>query len=354
MGAKKEVAEMSIRNHKWIGLVSLILIAAFAFTVCQRKEEKAETAPKIQIITTLFPLYDFAKNIGQDKVEVVLLLPPGVEPHSFEPKPEDIVRINKADLFIYTGKYMEPWAVDILKGLDNKNLMVVDSSQGISLMEEKGEQEHQHGEEHSKKEITIHGEAHKHLKKEEHEHRHKEGHRHEMDPHFWLDFVNAQKMVDHILEGLVKKDPTHKELYSKNAEQYKSKLNGLDQKFKGALSRCKKKVFVHAGHFAFGYLAKRYSLEYVSAYGFSPDAEPSPKKLIELTKTLKKHGLGHIYYEELITPRVAETIAKETGASLLMLHGAHNLTKEEFDKGVTFVSIMEENLNNLRVGLQCQ
>jgi zinc transport system substrate-binding protein len=337
---------MSIRQQKWIFILSLILIAAFAFTSCQKKEQQVATVQKIHVITTLFPLYDFAKNIGQDKIDVVLLLPPGVEPHSFEPKPDDVVRINKADLFIYTGKYMEPWAADILKGLDNKKLIVVDSSQSISLMEEKGEHEHKHEDKHEKK----HGHGHK----EEHKHEHKEGHHHEMDSHIWLDLANAQKMVDHILESLVKKDPTHKELYSKNAEQYKSKLNDLDQKFKEALSRCKTKVFVHAGHFAFGYLAKRYGLEYVSAYGFSPDAEPSPKRLVELTKTIKKYGLQHIYYEELITPRVAEVISKETGAKLLMLHGAHNLTKDEFEKGVTFISLMEGNLKNLEIGLQCQ
>jgi zinc transport system substrate-binding protein len=161
-------------------------------------------------------------------------------------------------------------------------------------------------------------------------------------------------MIDSILEGLVKKDPNNKDLYRTNAEQYKSKLYDLDQKFRQTLSRCKKKVFVHAGHFAFGYLAKRYGLKYVSAYGFSPDAEPSPRRLIELTKTLKRYGLNHIYYEELITPRVAETISKETGATLLMLHGAHNLAKEEFERGVTFISLMEGNLRNLEIGLQCQ
>ena len=241
---------------------------------------------------------------------------------------------------------MEPWAADILKGLDNKNLMVVDSSQSITLTEEKGEHEHKHGEKHEKKEAHHHEEG--------HNHEHKEKHHHEMDPHIWLDFFNAQKMVDPILEALVKKDPTHKELYSKNAEQYKSKLNDLDLKFKETLARCKKKMFIHAGHFAFGYMARRYGLQYIAAYGFSPDAEPSPKKLVELTKTLKKHGLAHLYYEELITPRVAETISKETGASLLMLHGAHNLTKDEFEKGVTFISLMEGNLKNLEVGLQCQ
>jgi zinc transport system substrate-binding protein len=302
---------------------------------CQKKE-KTETAQKIQIITTLFPLYDFAKNIGQDKVEVVLLLPPGVEPHSFEPKPDDVVRINKADLFIYTGKVMEPWAADVLKGLDNKNLVVVDSSKDISFMEEKGDHPHEHDKEQGKS----------HEKEDEH--------KHEVDPHFWLDFANAGKMIDSILEGLVKKDPNNKDLYRVNAEQYKTKLNDLDRKFKETLSRCKKKIFVHAGHFAFGYLARRYGLTYVAAYGFSADAEPSPKKLIELTKTLKKHGLNHIYYEELITPRVAETISKETGATLLMLHGAHNLTREEFERGVTFISLMEGDLKNLEIGLQCQ
>jgi zinc transport system substrate-binding protein len=324
------------RHHKWICLLILILIGAFAFSACQKKEEKAETSQKIQIITTLFPLYDFTKNIGQDKVQVALLLPPGVEPHSFEPKPDDIVRINKADLFIYTGKDMEPWAADVLKGSDNKNLVVVDSSRDISFMEEKDDHPHEHEKEHGN----------------HHEKEHL--HDHEVDPHFWLDFANAGKMIDSILEGLSKKDPKNKEFYSRNAEQYKTKLDDLDRKFKETLSRCKKKTFVHAGHFAFGYLARRYNLEYVSAYGFSPDAEPSPKKLIELTQTLKKHGLNHIYYEELITPRVAETISKETGATLLMLHGAHNLTKEEFERGVTFVSLMEGNLKNLEIGLQCQ
>ncbi|MBS3918358.1 MAG: zinc ABC transporter substrate-binding protein [Deltaproteobacteria bacterium] len=334
---------MSIRRQKWIFILTLILIAAFAFTSCQKKEQKVEKVQKIQVITTLFPLYDFVKNISQDKVDAVLLLPPGVEPHSFEPKPDDIVRINKADLFIYTGPFMEPWAADILKGLDNKSLIVVDSSKDISLMGEKGK----HGHDHEKK---------KEVHEKEHRHSHEKGHKHdhEMDPHIWLNFANAQKMVDHILEGLVKKDPTNKELYSKNAEQYKSKLNDLDQKFKETLSRCKKKIFIHAGHFAFGYLARRYGLQYVAAYGFSPDAEPSPKRLIELTKTMKKHGLKHIYYEELITPRVAETLSKETGATLLMLHGAHNLTKDEFEKGVTFISLMEENRKNLEAGLQCQ
>jgi zinc transport system substrate-binding protein len=296
---------------------------------CQKKEEKQPGLKKLKIVTTLFPLYDFTKNIGGKHADVSLLLPPGVEPHSFEPKPEDIARINKADVFIYTGKHMEPWAENILKGIDNKNLMVIDAGKGLTLIEETEEQGHDH----------------KHDKK----------HEEELDPHIWLDFSNAQKMADAILDGIAKTDAANKDLYIKNAGGYKAKLADLDKRFKDGLSNCKSDVFIHGGHFAFGYLAKRYNLEYLPAYkGFSPNAEPTPKRLKELVDKLRKRQLKHVFYEELISPRIADTIARETGASLLRLHGAHNLTKEEMNKGLTFISIMEQNLNNLRLGLECK
>lgn len=337
---------MSTRQPTGVLILCFIMVALLCSASCKKKETQPAKDQKINVITTLFPLYDFAKHIGQEKAEVVLLLPPGVEPHSFEPKPEDLVRIQKADLFIYTGRFMEPWAEDVLRGFEKKNLIVIDTSHGISLREEKGHPEHRHGEKHQHE--KPHG------SKKDHGQQARKGHHPEVDPHFWLDFDHAKKMVDAILEGLIQKDPAHREYYARNAEQYKSKLNDLDIKFKEVLSRCKKKVFVHAGHFAFGYLAKRYGLEYLAAYGFSPDAEPSPQKMVELTKTLKRHGLQHIYHEELIAPRVAEALARETGATLLKLHGAHNLTKDEFDRGTTFLSLMEENLKNLSIGLQCQ
>jgi len=303
-------------------ILTIIILFLSLFSIsCEGREEKV-VEPKIRIITTLFPLYDFARNVGGGKVDVTLLLPPGVEPHGFEPTPGDILKINNADIFLYTGKYMEPWAGDILKGIDNKNLLVIDTSKGIAFI----------------KEANTHG--HKHA---------------EFDPHIWLDFSNTKKMVDSILEGVVKKDPKNKEFYTKNAEQYRVRIDELDKRFREGLSRCETNIFIHGGHFAFGYLAKRYNLRYLSAYkGFSPDAEPTPKRLGELIKKMKQHNLKHIFYEELITPRVAETIARESGATLLQLHGAHNLTKEEWDKRVSFISLMEQNLKNLKIGLQCQ
>ncbi len=304
--------------------VSLLCIVLLLMASCQKKDEKQLETKKLSIVATLFPLYDFAKNIGGEHAEASLLLPPGVEPHGFEPKPEDIIRINKADIFIYTGKYMEPWAEKILKGTDNKSLVVIDSSKGINFIEETD------GLSHSE-------------------------HAHDMDPHIWLDFENAQKMIDNMLEGFIAADPANEFAYRKNAENYKSILRELDNKFREGLASCKTRYFIHGGHYAFGYMARRYGLNYISAYhGFSPDAEPSARRLAELIRKIKKHDAMHVFYEELISPRVAEVIAKETGAEILKLHAAHNLTKEEWERGVAFIGLMEQNLVNLKAGLQCQ
>jgi len=307
-------------------LVLALFLTMISMTGCGKKDHPTTGQKKLNIVTTLFPLYDFTRNIVGDNAQVTLLLPPGMEPHSFEPKPGDMLRINNADLFIYTGKFMEPWVEGILKGLDSKKLVIVDTSRGITLNEEKEDekdQDHAHG----------HGKT---------------------DPHIWLDLSNAQKIVDNILEGVIQKDVANRDYYSKNAETYKVNLNGMDAKYRETFSTCKRRIFIHGGHFAFNYLAKRYNLQYIAAYHGSPDAEPTPKRLIELKNMLKQYDIKYIYYEELILPRVSEVISRETGATMLKLHGAHNVSKEDMDKGITFLSLMEENLKNLKVGLECQ
>ncbi len=122
---------------------------------------------------------------------------------------------------------------------------------------------------------------------------------------------------------------------------------------KGFLT-CKKNIFVHGGHFAFNYLAKRYNLEYISAYHGSPDSEPSPQRIVSMKRKIQENNIQYIYYEELIAPRLANVLARETSAKLLKLHGAHNISKEDFERNLSFIAIMEENLKNLKVGLECQ
>ncbi len=311
-------------------LFFLSLVVALAFSSCARQEEKKPEAKRLVVVATLFPLYDFAKNVSGERAEVTLLLPPGAEPHGFEPKPADILRLNKADVFLYTSPDMEPWAANILKGLQNRNLEVVNASRGV---------------------ITEEG-----REKEDRPDKHKPGHHDHSgaaDPHIWLDFASAVKIVENIRDGLVKKDPAGKDVYEKNAASCIGQLKALDERFRKGLQACEKKVIVNAGHFAFDYMAKRYGFRYVSVYGVSPDAEPTAATLAKLTKLIRENRLDTLFHEELISPRVAETLARETGATLLKLHPAGNLAKEQFDRGETFITLMDRNLENLRTGLKC-
>jgi zinc transport system substrate-binding protein len=318
----------------WI-VIFLCMSILVCLTSCEKKDGPATDAGKLKVITTLFPLYDFARNVGGDAAHVTLLLPPGLEPHSFEPKPGDVLRVNNADIFIYTGKEMEPWVENILKSIDSKKLLVVNASKDIALLASIGSG-HGHG---------AHGHS------ETVERQHAEG---RLDPHIWLDFTRAQKMVENIRDGFISKEPSKKDFFTKNAAQYDARLSSLDREFKAGLADCRHRLFVHGGHFAFNYLAKRYNLDYVSAYEGSPDSEPSPRKIMELKKLVKDNGVKYIYYEELITPRIAEVVARETGCELLFLHGAHNISRDDLEKGATFISLMEQNLANLRKGLECR
>jgi zinc transport system substrate-binding protein len=319
-----------IKKLQSIFFVSLALTAALLFTSCNKKDDDTQQQKKITVITTLFPLYDFAKNVGGDKIDAILLLPPGIEAHEFEPRPTDITRINNAGIFIYTGKFMEPWVNNILKSITNKSLIVVDSSLGVTLLNQSQEFE-------PEDERQGHGSP------------------SAIDPHIWLDFSNSQKMVDHICDAMIEKDPQDKEFYIKNAADYNLRLSQLDQQFRKTLSHCKYRTIVYGGHFALGYMAKRYDLTFISTYkGFTPDSEPTARNMAELIEKIKKLGVKYLYYEELISPKVATVLADETGTKLLPLYSAHNVSKDEMIKSVGFISIMQQTLENLKVGLECQ
>jgi zinc transport system substrate-binding protein len=290
---------------------------------------------RTRVVTTLFPLFDFVRHIGRDKVDLSMLQPPGVEPHAFEPKPGDIAKVARAEVFIYTGNAMEPWAERIVKGVGNPRLRVVDASKGIALMQmDDGET----GKAHAAAEPLPH-----------HDHALRG-----VDPHIWLDFANAQKIVDTIADALAAARPADERLLRQNAEVYKEELRALDDRFMTELSQCPQREFLHAGHYAFGYLARRYHLTYVAAQGFVPDSEPTARQLAALARQVRSRGLKVVYYEELVEPRIARTVAKETGAELLMLHGAHNLSKQDFEKGTGFIELMQGNLTLLKRGLGCR
>jgi zinc transport system substrate-binding protein len=303
-------------------IVVIIIVFISLITVFSRSSIPIKKSDnKLKIITTLFPLYDFAKNIGKDKVDVTLLLPPGVEAHTFEPKPSDIVKINEADIFIYTGKYMEPWAEEVIQGVSNKNLLVIDSSVGIPMIPENN---------HDTNEPVGAN-----------------------DPHIWLDFDNDKIIIQTITKAFIEKDTLNSSYFQKNVQEYQNKLTLLDEEYKNKLSNCKTKEIVYGGHYAFGYLSKRYNLLYVAAQGVSPDSEPTAQDLAILIDQIKKNNIQYIFYEELTSPKITETLANETHSKMLLLNAAHNITKDDLEKNVSFLTIMENNLINLKNGLQC-
>ncbi|MCQ4925345.1 zinc ABC transporter substrate-binding protein [Tissierella carlieri] len=315
-------------------IISLVILL---MSGCSKNIDHEEiNSGRLKIITTLFPQYDFVKEIGKDKVDVNLLLPSGVESHSYEPTPKDMVDIKNADIFIYTGEYMEPWAKKIADNIEGYNLIITDASEGVELLEGHGHEEDEH-EGHENEEDENEDHAHDHSDK---------------DPHIWLDPIYAQKMIDNITVALTKADKENKEFYIKNAEEYKKQLDLLDKEIAEALEKVNSKKVIYGGHSAFSYFARRYNLEFITPYnGFSPNAEPTPKMIIELIKNIEDAGVKSIFYEELIDPKVAKIISSETGAKMILLHGAHNLSKEEIESDVRYIDIMKGNLERLKEGL---
>lgn len=312
-------------------VLAVSVMAVIGLAGCTREQQKPSV--KLQVVTTLFPLYDFARIIAGDRAEVSMLLPPGMEPHSFEPKPNDIIRISQSGLFIYTNPYMEPWAEKIIKGIDRQQLRVVNAGQGATYVKVSAEDGHDH-EAHAAKGVDGHADG--------------------MDPHIWLDFVNAGLIVNNILAGFVAADPINAPLYRDNAAKLNASLAALDQRYRDGLSSCASRAFLHGGHYTFGYLARRYGLEYRSLSGVSSESEPSASSMAAMVRQIRSSGVRYLFAEELLSPRLSETLAAEAGVAVLMLHGAHNVGRDDVQRGIGFIGLMEQNLRNLQKGLACQ
>ncbi len=320
--------------------IALITFVSLSYYLISTDENKDLTSTlssnsnqtKLKIVTTLFPVYDIAKSVSNSN-QVTLLLPPGVEAHSFEPTPLDIQEINQADIFIYTGSEMEPGVSKVIDSLENPPL-IVDVSEGITLLEIEEDKDIHEGEDHNDEE--------------------KEDHSHTKDPHFWLDFDNTKIMVNTISTKLQEKDSKNSALYIKNAELYKDNLTKLDQDFQNGLNACSSRSLVHGGHYAFGYLAKKYGLAYTSAQGFTPDSEPTAQDIVKLVEIVKNSNTKAVFTEELVDPKIANLISSETGVPVRAISAASNISRNEFEQNITFFDIMRNNLNELELGLGCK
>lgn len=311
-------------------LITIILLFSLTiFGISKMNNNQKTSNEKIKVIATIFPQYDFAKQIGGDKVEVSLLLTPGTETHTYEPTPQDIINVNNSDLFIYTGENMEPWSDKIASSLDTDTI-ILDASKDIKLIESK----HDENEDHSE---------------EEHEH----SHNHEFDPHIWLNPQNAIGMVNNITDELCNIDPQNANYYKQNAENYIKELNELDTDIQNTIENSSTNKIAFGGAFAYMYFLDRYNLEYVTAYdSCGEDTEPSVSNVKMVVDYMNKNNLPVIFYQELSSGKIADSIASETGAQKLVFHTIHNVSQEELDNGETYISLMRKNLENLKIALQ--
>ncbi|MEK4436045.1 metal ABC transporter solute-binding protein, Zn/Mn family [Paenibacillus sp. FSL K6-2862] len=341
----------------------------------------AATEKKLNVQVSFYPMYEFTKNVAGDLADVHTLVPAGMEPHDWEPTPQDIASIEKADVLVYNGAGMESWIDQVKDSLSNDKLVQVEASQGIDLLEgvedghhhgessadehdhdhadEATTEEHDHDHEHGE-EAAAEEHDHNHADEattEEHDHEHdadtEEGHSHDhggLDPHVWLSPVLAVQEVRNIEAGLAQAAPEHAEQFKQNADAYIAKLETLDQEFKAAVTNSKRKDFI-TQHAAFGYLAQQYGLQQVPIAGLSPEQEPSAAQMASVIDFAKEHQVKTIFFETLVSSKVSETIASEVGAKTAVLNPIEGLTEEEIAAGLDYIGVMEQNLEALKLAL---
>lgn len=295
---------------KIIALTLLVIAVLGVITYGVLQNQKAAETNTMRVAATFYPLYEIAKEIGGNKVSVTNVTPSGVEPHDYEPPANTIANLQNAKVLIYNGATLEPWVDKFLPDFKNT---AVKASDGIDIIKSQ------------------------------------EG----TDPHYWLDPALAQHSVQTIRDALIAASPTDKDYFMQNAAKYSLALSALDNDIKNGLQTCNSRTVV-AAHDAFSYFARRYNLTVESIAGLNPQAEPSAAKLAEITKLVRQKGITYIFYERLVSSKIADTIATETGAKTAVFDPIEGLTNEDQQQGKTYVSIQRENLAALRTALGCQ
>lgn len=343
---------------------------------CGKTTEKEDNY-RLKIVTSLFPYYDMARAvIGDVKgIDLKMIVTPGQDSHSFEPTPSDVIQMENADVLIYNGGSLETWIDTLLDSLNNKNQIQMKMMDYVDVLNEEivegmdtRFEEHDH-EEHSHKEDNHNKENHKEDSHSEENHKEdnhsedssndsefhnedSEEEHEETDEHIWTSPVNEMIMTEKICDTLSKALPEEKENFKKNAESYIKQLKELDSEIRTVVNNSKIKEIIFADKFPLQYFAKEYGLKYYAAFpGCGSDMEPSAKTIAFLVDKIKEDNIKAVFYLELSSHIVADAIETDTGAKPLQFNSCHNITQKQFDSGVTYVDLMKENVNNLKIAL---
>jgi len=309
---------------KILGFFALMVLMV-TLSACQNTSEENT---EVKVVTTLFPQYDIVRSLAGDKVDLSLTLPPSMSAHSYEPTPSSVIEVLEADLFIYSSDALEPWVENVLSENETDDLVVLNLSMFVALIdgadnhlgEEEGEDDHDHGD-------IIY------------------------DPHYWGDPMNVKLMVNTIARELERLLPSEVETIQANRDLYLEELDHLHEEFLHLEENRTTDYMMHGGHDAIGYFVERYNVVYVNPYeGFSTDAEPTPSAISYMIDLMNTNNIAYLFSETLISDTVANTIKEQTGAEILYLYAGGNLSKDEFDSGLTFLEMMEHNLEQYKIG----
>lgn len=315
-------------------LLLVVLTSILFVSGCTKKE----ATNKLKVVTSMFPQYDFARAIGKDNIELEMLLQPGGEIHHFDPKPSDIKKIMEADIFIYNGGEADSWVEDILASIEGSDVKIIKYIDLVTTMNEElvegmeeAHDDHDHDRDHED-----------------------EDHDHEtvVDEHVWTSPLNAITIIEKVTEEFIKLDDNNKDKYTVNSQNYIDEIKQVDKDIRRVVNNAKTKTLIFGDRFPFAYFAKTYGLTYYGAFpGCSTKSEAAPKTLTFLINKVKEEDSKAILTIELSNEQIAKTIASETNKPIMKLHSAHNVTATEFDNGVTYVSLMKQNVETLKVVL---
>lgn len=305
---------------KKIYLIIIVLLAVSTFVMTRDYSSQAApiaSSEKISVVTSFYPLFFLASEIAGDRANVSNITPAGAEPHDYEPTARDIQLIENSDVLVLNGVHLEAWGERMTGNINPEQTIVVSAAEGLATQD-----------------VVEDGEG-------------------ILDPHVWLNPALAKEMADKIVVAIIAADSANADYYASNARKLSDKLLNLDREYSQGLSSCARKDIV-TSHDAFGYMASAYGLNQVSVAGLSPDAEPSPKEIASVAKFAKDNGVKYIFFESLISPKLAETIATEIGAETMVLNPLEGLSEDEIEQGKDYVTEMRVNLANLEKALQCK
>ena len=300
----------------------------------------SEDSGKIRAVATIFPEYDFLRQIGGDHLELTMLLKPGAESHSFEPTPADMITVSQSDLFVYVGGDSDAWVETILESVDVSEKEIVtlmDCVETVAEEDVEGMETHGHAHDHEDEDPTAADGDHEEA---------------EQDEHVWISPRNAVRIVEKLRDALIAVDPENAGDYTQNAADYIDRLNRLDQEFQETVDTAKRHTILLGDRFPFRYLADAYGLDYYAAFpGCSSESEASAKTIAFLIDKVKEEKIPVVFSIELSNEKMTDSICEATGATKLQLHSCHNVTRDDFEQGITYLDLMERNVQALKEAL---